>query len=156
MRNDPQRVSVESLESQLGVLKSRLREPDAARWRQIGKFAQEFTVWLERARPWISCASSLIALRVEQVVGEAFPGRACYKCLRKLSSLLDEASRQLARPGSPLQVPGLPKARAVRTGSRTDRLLLPGDKRFLQAVGIPGSADHGRGFPSRTFPPNLN
>jgi hypothetical protein len=81
-----------------------LSRPDASQWRQIGKLAQDFTVWLERARPWMNCASPLIALRVEQIVGELNPEKPSLKALRKFSHLLEEAGRHLGNPGLPIQV----------------------------------------------------
>lgn len=93
-----------SLTLQLEEFKDRVQQPGADRWRKMGKLAQDFTVWLERARPWLSCASSLISLRVEQIIGEVEPNRPSGKALQKLSDLLNEAGRHLANPGSPIQV----------------------------------------------------
>jgi hypothetical protein len=89
---------------QLEEFKDRAHRPGADRWRQMGKLAQDFSVWLERARPWLSCASSLISLRVEQIMVEVEPHGPPGKALQKLSDLLSEAGRHLANPGSPIQV----------------------------------------------------
>jgi hypothetical protein len=104
MEDGKNRVLLEALESQLENLKSRLSRPDASHWRQMGKLAQDFTVWLERAKPWMTCAAPLIALRVEQIVGELDPEKPSLQALRKFSHLLEEAGRHLANPGLPIQV----------------------------------------------------
>jgi len=97
-------IHLEALAGQLEFLKSRIQDRDASQWRQMGKLAQDFTVWLERAKPWMSCASNLIALRVEQVMGDVVPDHPCDSCLVKLSDLMEEAGRQLSHPGLPIQV----------------------------------------------------
>lgn len=104
MKHRKEQELLVSLTLQLEEFKSRIHQPQADRWRQMGKLAQDFTVWLERARPWLSCASSLISLRVEQIIGEVEPQRPSGKALQKLSDLLTEAGRHLANPGSPIQV----------------------------------------------------
>lgn len=126
MNQGPKKVLIEALETQLEVLKSRLKRPDAAYWRQMGKLAQDFTVWLERARPFIPCASTLIALRVEQVMGEVDFSRANPKALRKLSDLLNEASRQLSQPGSPIQVIDLEREEITHIDSEPKSCFTPG------------------------------
>jgi hypothetical protein len=130
VKNHNKSVHLTALVNQLEYLKNRTREPDAAHWRKIGKLAQDFTAWLERARPWISCASSLIALRVEQVIGEVDPRQPSEKNLRKISNLLEEASRQLANPGMPIQVldlerEGLESLSAAESGAVSGGIALP-------------------------------
>jgi hypothetical protein len=98
------RVYLEALESQLENLKGRLSRPDASQWRQMGKLAQDFTLWLERAKPWMSCAAPLIALRVEQIVEEWDFNKPSPTALKKFSDLLDEAGRHLKNPNLPIQV----------------------------------------------------
>lgn len=104
MNYEKKHVHLEALASQLEFLKTRIQDPDAAQWRHMGKLAQDFTVWLEGAKPWMSCASNLIALRVEQVMGDVVPDHPSESCLIKLSDLLEEAGRQLSHPGLPIQV----------------------------------------------------
>lgn len=123
VKHENQRLDLGALTSQLEFLKSRIRDADAAHWRKMGKLAQDFTVWLERARPWISCASSLIALRVEQVIGEIDPQRPSETSLKKLSDLLEEASRQLAQPGRPIQV--LDMEKEGRASNKPDSCFVP-------------------------------
>ena len=131
MRPEKKTILREDLKNQLDSLKGRAWEPDAAHWRKLGKLAQDFTVWLEKAKPWISCASNLIALRVEQVMGEVDPQRVCGKSLQKLADLLDEAGRQLAYPGQPIQVLDLENGREPSSGpescSAAESILLPSD-----------------------------
>lgn len=103
MKNERQ-IFREALQSQLERLRSRLEKPDAGQWRQMGKFAEDFTLWLERARPWMPCASQLIALRVEQIVDDLGPQTRSEAAVRKFSDLVDEASRHLQQPGLPIQV----------------------------------------------------
>lgn len=120
MKHENKPIHLEALANQLEYLKGRTQEPDAAHWRKMGKLAQDFTVWLERARPWISCASSLIALRVEQVIGEVDPQRPSESSLRKIYDLLEEAGRQLTSPGMPIQVLDLDReARAVEPSAES-------------------------------------
>ncbi len=102
--NEESRLYREVLGNQLELLRGRLARPDAGHWRQMGKLAQDFTVWLERARPWMGCASRLIALRVEQIVGEMIPEHPSEKVLKKFSDLLEEAHRHLSNPGQAIQV----------------------------------------------------
>ena len=104
MGNKKEQDRLTSLTLQLEVLKDRIHQPGADQWRKMGKLAQDFTVWLEKARPWLSCASSLISLRIEQIMGDVKPQRPAGKALRKLSDLLNEAARHLANPGAPIQV----------------------------------------------------
>ena len=119
-------VHLEALTHQLGFLKSRIQEPGAAHWRKMGKLAQDFTVWLERAKPWISTASNLIALRVEQVMGEVEIERPSQNCLEKLSDLLEEAGRQLTQPGLPIQVIDLQKKEKTVLDSSSESCFIPG------------------------------
>ncbi len=88
-------VSLDALGNKLENLKKRLNLPNASHWRQMGKLAQDFTLWLERARPWMNCAAPLIALRVEQIAGELGPQAPPEVVLKKFSDLLEEATRHL-------------------------------------------------------------
>jgi hypothetical protein len=103
LKNERQ-IFREALQSQLGRLRSRLERPDAGQWRQMGKFAEDFTLWLERARPWMPCASQLIALRVEQIVDDLGSQTRSKTAVRKFVDLLTEAGRHLEQPGLPIQV----------------------------------------------------
>jgi len=156
MKHEHPPVYIEALENQLAFLKTRLKEPHAAEWRQLGKLAQEFTVWLERARPWISCASSLIAIRVEQVLGEVVPGKPCGNCLGKLSNLLEEAGRQLARPGSSLQVLDLQREKPKGPGSSFASPIIL--RTFLESrsLELPRLKRSGNEFMPWDTPPCLN
>lgn len=93
-----------ALESQLDHLKGRLEGPDASYWGHMGQWAQDFDLWLERARPWISCASRLIALRVEQILKGFKPDDRSEPDRKKFVDLVEEAEKQLKRPGSSIQV----------------------------------------------------
>ena len=104
MSDEKEYVHLDALGNQLDNLKSRLKRPHASHWRQMGKLAQDFTIWLERARPWMSCAAPLIALRVEQIVGGLDPQVPSEEGLKKFSDLLEEADRHLKNPGLPIQV----------------------------------------------------
>src|SRR5581483_2465695 len=66
----------------------------------MGKWGKDFDLWLERARPWIPCASRLISLRVEQIIKDYTPGSRSEAALGKFENLLKEAFRQLHQPGS--------------------------------------------------------
>src|SRR5581483_1962397 len=116
LRNDKNPVQLEALENQLEHLKGRLTLPGANQWRQLGKMAQDFTVWLERARPWMACAAPLIILRVEQIMEELIPERSSEKVLKKFSDLLEEAGRHLATPGLPIQVVDLEEESSTPEG----------------------------------------
>jgi hypothetical protein len=110
--NQESKLYRQALESQLDHLRQRLDKPDADQWRKMGKWAQDFDLWLERARPWIPCASRLISLRVEQIVRDYAPGERSDRALRKFSNLLEEAFRQLRQPGGVIQVLDLEPERA--------------------------------------------
>ncbi len=137
MKHENKPIHLEALESQLEFLKGRIQEPNAAHWRKIGKLAQDFTVWLERARPWISCASNLIALRVEQVIGDVDPQQPSETSLKKLSNLLEEAGRQLAKPGLPIQVIDLEKAAEAAESGLQDYTVRGGIELPSNMVEIP-------------------
>jgi hypothetical protein len=115
------RIFLEALENQLKSLKGRLSRPDASQWRQMGKLARDFTLWLERAKPWIACAAPLIALRVEQIMGELNPEKSSESALRKFVHLLEEAGRHLKNPGLSVQVIDLEKDRISSFLSREEK-----------------------------------
>ena len=102
--NEEQHRYRDALESQLGHLRGRLEGPDASHWEQMGKWAMDFDLWLERARPWISCASQLISLRVEQILKGFKPAARSEVDRRKFANLLEEAEKQLSKPGSAIQI----------------------------------------------------
>lgn len=93
-----------ALESQLGHLKDRLERPEGNHWRKMGIWARDFDLWLERARPWIPCASRLISLRVEQIVKGYRPDGRSEEDRSRLRDLLQEAERHLNDPSGAIQV----------------------------------------------------
>ncbi|SRR5579871_3872873 len=133
MKSEKRARSCQELLSQLEMLKKRSREPGSVYWRKMGKLAQDFTVWLERAKPWMSCASSLIALRVEQVMGDVVPDHSCESSLIKLFDLMEEAGRQLSSPGLPIQVIDLNGEGTACTRPDDESLLVAG------GIGLPSS-----------------
>lgn len=93
-----------ALESQLGHLKDRLERPEGNHWRKMGIWARDFDLWLERARPWIPCASRLISLRVEQIVKGYRPDGRSEEDRSRFRDLLQEAERHLNDPNGAIQV----------------------------------------------------
>jgi hypothetical protein len=93
-----------ALESQLGHLKDRLERPEGNHWRKMGIWARDFDLWLERAKPWIPCASRLISLRVEQIVKGYRPDGRSEEDRSRFRDLLQEAERHLQDPNGAIQV----------------------------------------------------